>query len=297
MKQSSLKIVSTVATTTKLVPVEHKQPVPELHKEPQVTAASTVPWAPIIGVVWVLLVYVMSQIVGSILVYVIASVLGIFRGVHYATSWSENSILAQFLYVLFAEAFTVGAIYFFLKKFYKRSFASIEFHRPRWRDPLFGLMTLPFYFITYAIIFSVVSSHVHSFNATEKQQVGFTSTHGVAQLVLTGISLVILPPIAEEIMVRGLLYTSLKKWVPRLAAVLLTSALFASAHLPEGGGAGLLWNAALDTFVLSLFLIFLREVTKNLWSSMTLHGLKNGIAYYVLYISPLVSPYLQSHFR
>ena len=84
-------------------------------------------------------------------------------------------------------------------------------------------------------------------------------------------------------MVRGFLYSSFKKGLPTAAAVIVTSAIFASAHLPEGGGGGLLWIAAVDTFILSLVLIYLREKTGALWASMTLHALKNGVAFVALF--------------
>ncbi len=85
-------------------------------------------------------------------------------------------------------------------------------------------------------------------------------------------------------MVRGFLYSTLKKAMPLFGAVVLTSAIFASAHLPEGGAAGPLWIGALDTFVLSLFLIYLREKTNGLWASMTLHAVKNGVAFVALFV-------------
>ena len=62
------------------------------------------------------------------------------------------------------------------------------------------------------------------------------------------------------------------------------SEAWGSAHLPEGGAAGPLYIAAIDTFILSLFLIYLREKTGSLWSSMTLHATKNGVAFMVLYV-------------
>lgn len=85
-------------------------------------------------------------------------------------------------------------------------------------------------------------------------------------------------------MVRGFLYSSLKKAMRLIPAALLTSALFAAAHLPEGGAAGPLYVAALDTFVLSLILIYLREKTGSLWASITLHAFKNGVAFMALFV-------------
>jgi hypothetical protein len=85
-------------------------------------------------------------------------------------------------------------------------------------------------------------------------------------------------------MVRGFLYSSLKKALPVVWAVVLTSGIFAIAHLSGGGATGPLYIAALDTFVLSLVLIYLREKTGGLWASITLHAIKNGIAFMALFV-------------
>src|SRR5205807_2021597 len=129
-----------------------------------------------------------------------------------------------------------------------------------------------FYFAIYLVAVGVLTKLIPSLNVDQQQDIGFTSVHGAAQLILTGISLVILPPLTEEIMVRGFLYSSLKKGMPTIAAVIVTSAVFASAHLPEGGAAGPLYIAAIDTFILSLVLIYLREKTNSLWAGIALHA-------------------------
>jgi membrane protease YdiL (CAAX protease family) len=146
------------------------------------------------------------------------------------------------------------------------------------------LAAVPFYFVLYLLSVGLISHFVPGLNVNQQQQIGFNNVHGAAPLVMTFISLVVLPPLAEEIMVRGFLYSSLKKALPTASAVIVTSALFASAHLPEGGAAGPLYIAALDTFVLSLVLIYLREKTGSLWASITLHAIKNGIAFVALFV-------------
>jgi membrane protease YdiL (CAAX protease family) len=253
---------------------------PQLVAQPPVPISPSLPWNPWWAVVFVVLVYYVSQLFGGLLVSLYPALK------HWsnaqANNWLNNSVGAQFVYVFLAEAFTIGAIYLFLRH-YKLGFRSIGLRRPRWSDPLFGLAAVPAYFLLYFVAVGVVSYFVPSLNVNEQQQIGFTSVHGAAQLIMTFISLVILPPLTEEIMVRGFLYGSLKKGMPTAAAVIVTSAIFASAHLPEGGAAGPLYIAAIDTFVLSLVLIYLREKTKGLWSSMTLHAIKNGIAFVALF--------------
>jgi membrane protease YdiL (CAAX protease family) len=130
---------------------------------------------------------------------------------------------------------------------------------------------------------AILTSLIPSLNINQKQEIGFNSVHGAIPLILTFISLVIIPPLAEEIATRGFLYSGLRKWLPRLVAALAVSILFGAAHLPEGNS-GPLWIGGVDMFTLSLVLVFLREKTGNLWAGITLHALKNGIAFVSLFL-------------
>ena len=239
-----------------------------------------VPWQPWLALLSVVIIYFGSQLIAGSLV----SLYPLLKHWSHARalSWVNNSVGAQFIYILVAESLVIAAVYLFLR-FYKSHFADIGLKRPRWADPLYGLAALPFYFLLYLLGVTIVKYFVPGLNVNQAQQLGFNNVSGSGPLVLTFISLVVLPPLAEEIMVRGFLYSSLKKAMPTLSAVLATSAIFAVAHLPEGGAAGPLYIAALDTFVLSLVLIYLREKTGSLWASITLHALKNGIAFVYLF--------------
>jgi membrane protease YdiL (CAAX protease family) len=239
-----------------------------------------VPWNPWWGVVFLILVFYASQIFGGLIISVYPW-LRSWRSAQ-AVDWLNNSVSAQFVFVLLAETLAVYAVYLFLKH-YRFGLAGIGLKRPRWRDLGYGLAAIPVYYVIYFLTVGVVSSLVHSLNVNQQQQIGFNDVHGSAQLVMTFISLVVLPPLAEEIMVRGFLYSSFKKALPVAWAVILTSFIFAAAHLSEGGAAGPLYIAALDTFVLSLVLIYLREKTGSLWASITLHASKNGIAFIALF--------------
>jgi membrane protease YdiL (CAAX protease family) len=151
-------------------------------------------------------------------------------------------------------------------------------------DAAYGLAAVPIYMGLYLLTVAVISYVVPGLDIQQEQQLGFNGTYAGFELVLVFLSLVILPPLVEEILIRGFLYSSLKKALPILSAAVTTSLIFAIAHLPEGGEVGPLYIAAIDTFVLSLVLIYLREKTGGLWASMTLHGLKNGFAFVLLFI-------------
>ena len=64
---------------------------------------------------------------------------------------------------------------------------------------------------------------------------------------------------------------------------LVTSVIFGALHTLTGKD-GLLWIAAIDTFALSLVLCYLREKTGNLYASMGVHAIKNGIAFLALFV-------------
>lgn len=245
------------------------------------TLEPKVPWHPVLAVVAVVVIYFVSQFVGGL-------TLSLYPAMRHwsdtqANNWINNSIFAQFIYVVIAEALTVLAVWQILR-YFKVSVKVIGIKRFKVEDILYALLGFGMYFISYAIILQIVTKLIPALNVNQQQQIGFNNASGVGQLILTAISLVILPPIAEEILMRGFLYSSLRKSVPKIVAALITSIIFATAHLEFGQGAPLLWVAAIDTFILSLVLVFIREKTGRLWGSMGIHALKNTVAFMSIYI-------------
>jgi membrane protease YdiL (CAAX protease family) len=114
----------------------------------------------------------------------------------------------------------------------------------------------------------------------QSQEIGFQNLSGYSQYLLAFITLVIVAPIAEEVLFRGYLYGKLRKHAPIWLGALITSALFAVAHGQ--------WNVAVDTFALSLVMCSLREITGSIWAGTLLHMMKNGLAFYFLFINPSV---------
>ncbi len=240
-----------------------------------------VAWNPWLGLVFAVVIFYAAEVFGALVVL-------IYPYLHHwshaqATDWLSTSTAAQFIYILLAESLILGALYLFLKH-YRSTFSTIGLKRPRWRDAAYGLMAVPVYYLIYLMTVGVVTHFVPGLNIDQHQQIGFTDVQGTLALIMAFISLVILPALTEEIMVRGFLYSSLRKAMKIIPAALLTSLIFAAAHLPEGGAAGPLYVAALDTFILSLVLIYLREKTGSLWASITLHAIKNSIAFMTLFV-------------
>ena len=98
------------------------------------------------------------------------------------------------------------------------------------------------------------------------------------EYVLAFISLVIVAPFAEEVLFRGYLFGKLQKYTSVWLSILITSLLFAVVHFQ--------WNVGIDVFVLSIVLCLLRIVSGSLWPAILLHMVKNGVAFYFLFINP-----------
>lgn len=237
--------------------------------------------AALLSVLSVGAIYFVLPVIAAIALYTYAAQSGMSHDS--ASAWLTNSVPAQFFYVLITEVLTIASVFGLVRIFGWR-LADIGLIKPKWYQPLYGVLAAVPYYALYIALVAVVSVLVPSFNINQSQEIGFHSVHGTLDMTLTFFSLVVLPPLAEEIAMRGFLYTGLRKWLPRLAAALIVSGLFGAAHLAEGGAAGPLWIGALDTFVLSMVLLFLREKTGNLWAGITLHATKNLVAYISLFV-------------
>lgn len=194
-----------------------------------------------------------------------------------------ESVALQFAYILIVEIIAVGAILLFLKR-YKTSVRAIGLRWPRASDISWALLALPVYYLLFFATVLVAKAIFPGLDTQQEQAVGFDGAQGLVPLILVYISLAVLPPVAEEIMVRGFLYTSLRKHLSVVVAGIISSIVFAAAHLSGAASGGLLWIAAIDTFVLALVLVYLREKTAGLWACIFLHAAKNSVAYYILFL-------------
>lgn len=245
--------------------------------------AGRLPWSAFTAVIFVLALYVVTQIVAGLLISIYPALQ------HWSgdrtNDWLTHSVPAQFFYMVTVEALTLGGLWWFLRR-YKSSLRALKLRwRPRLVDPLLALLGFAAYFVAYVVLVAVMSHFVPSLNIDQPQEIGFASATGFIALSLTFISLVILPPVVEEILMRGFLFGSLRRKLPFVSAMIITSLIFAAGHLSGGAeGAPLLWIAFIDTFVLSLVLCYLREKTGRLWAPIGLHMIKNGIAFVSLFL-------------
>lgn len=244
----------------------------------------TVNWTPIESVGITLFIYFASQIIGGLIVYVIPMFSG--WSLQKTTDWLDQNAVGRFVFILIIETLAIFLLHYFIKR-RGANFRTIGLKKPHWRDLGYVLAGWAVYFVGYLVILEIIDRFVYKVNTDQQQALGFSGANGW-QLPFVFIALVILPPITEELLVRGFLYSGLRNKLHIIWAALITSALFAAAHLQAGNGNKLLWSAAIDTFVLSFVLIYIKEKTGSLAACIGLHMLKNGIAFLGLFVLHIV---------
>lgn len=146
---------------------------------------------------------------------------------------------------------------------------------PTWTD--IGLSAVGFIVSTLAAAaLAALFSLFPWFDAGQAQETGFTAYMSGGERVVAFIVLVVLAPIVEEIIFRGWLYGKLRTRLNMPVAILLTSLLFGIMHFQ--------WNVGVNVFALSVVLCGLREITGTIYAGILTHMIKNGVAFYLLYV-------------
>ena len=100
--------------------------------------------------------------------------------------------------------------------------------------------------------------------------------------VLLALIVVILVPLVEEILFRGVLLSALLKHLPLGVAVAICALLFSTVHLPV---LGFKWYALPDLILLALVLCWLRLKSGSIWPAVLTHSTNNLVALLLLTIT------------
>ena len=134
-------------------------------------------------------------------------------------------------------------------------------------------------FVATLCVASVVSTILQSLKLIDVNQVqntGFSNLYSPLDRVVAFISLVVLAPVAEEIIFRGWLYEKLKKYNNVIVSIVLTSILFGALHGQ--------WNVGITVGIMSVFMCIERELTGTIYAGIITHMLQNGLAFWMVYI-------------
>ena len=147
---------------------------------------------------------------------------------------------------------------------------------PTWTDLLLAPIGFVVVTIASGALMALMVAMFPQVTWEQAQEVGYKNLYQLGDFILAFICLVVLAPVCEEIVFRGWLYGKLRFRMPALPAILITSVLFGIMH-------GQL-NVGVTVFAMSLGMCVMRELTGTIWSGMLLHMIKNGIAFYFLFI-------------
>lgn len=223
---------------------------------------------------WLFATFLVAQLIVS----------GVVSGV-VAAGWPLAGMNETVLNVIFGAVIygltillCVGLPWLVLHK--KTTAKEVGLHRaPTWGDVGVAPLGMIVYWVATLVVMTVAGL-LTSIDLNQAQDVGFNNVLSRADVILAFVMLVGIAPFAEEVLFRGYLFGKLRKYVSLPAAILLTSALFGFVHGQ--------WNVGLDTFVLSVVMCLLVVWRGNLWPAIFVHMLKNGVAFYFLFINPVL---------
>lgn len=149
---------------------------------------------------------------------------------------------------------------------------------PNFGDVLKGLTGWGIYFLIAQIVVVVLTAS-NLIDVSEKQEILFsTNSYGLG-LFLAFVTIVILAPLVEEILYRGILFGNLSKKINPFLAAIIASLIFGIFHGQV--------NVGIDTFFMSMVSCYLVWKTDSIWPGVFLHTSKNLIAFVLLFIVKL----------
>jgi membrane protease YdiL (CAAX protease family) len=187
------------------------------------------------------------------------------------------------------QAFTIGLIHIFLRA-----------HRVSWRDllglrrpRLLSIVLLAFALAVVAspitwVISSMVIKIITLFHQPPEQQIAvqvLETTKAPAQRAVFALAAIVLAPLVEEILFRGILYPLVKHHgYPRLA-LWGTSLLFAAVHIHLA--------TFVPLFVFGVILVWIYERTDTLLAPILTHASFNTINFLIFINQPQIEQWLK----
>jgi membrane protease YdiL (CAAX protease family) len=149
--------------------------------------------------------------------------------------------------------------------------------RPKMVDVWYLLASIPIYYFVLLAAMLAARIVLGGDVMDQSQDLGFAKTgNSSLEIGVIFVALVVIPPLCEELMMRGFLFGKLRKVLSFWPTAILVSLTFAVAH----------WqiNVGIDTFILSMVLCHIREKTGTIWGTIALHVVKNFVAFALLFL-------------
>ncbi len=240
--------------------------------------------SPLSSFIFVIFIYFAAQIFA---VYVIAA-LGALQGKSRPeiVEWLSDSLYAKSLLIV-TIVLIIAAATKALLTLTAKTWKDIGFTKIKSQHFGQALIGYGWYFLIFISVTLIARNFIPQLDLDQQQQLGFDRLATGASLWIIGFCLVILPAFYEEVLMRGVFFTGLRSKLSFYPTLIIISLVFGAAHLEWLGDNPLNWAAAIDTFALSIVLVYLRENSKSLWPAIFLHGLKNLVAFTIVFVFKL----------
>ena len=150
---------------------------------------------------------------------------------------------------------------------------------PTWTDVLLSPIGYIVSLVGAVAIVYVTQLFMPMIDWTQAQDVGFNNVISSVDRIVSFVALVIMAPLMEELIFRGYLYGRLRSKISAFPAIILVSVLFGVMHGQ--------WNVGIVVGVMSVVMCIAREMTGTIYAGVLMHMIRNGVAFYMLYVSPL----------
>ncbi|MDL2236120.1 CPBP family intramembrane metalloprotease [Christensenellaceae bacterium OttesenSCG-928-L17] len=270
--------------TTKNKPTRKKVSVPTSQLSDQTAKTSPKPrdktlktLSSVLYVVLFMLWVFLSLVIGQVIVgAVLFSILG--ENLYQNTLWTT-------VYTALSYALSCFFVIYLPSKFKKLKLSTNREELglsgwPKWRDILIAIIGFFVYLFLATILIAIFSWLFSWFDASEAQNIGYSNLYNAGSRILAFVGLVIIAPIAEELIFRGWLYGKLRRHTPIWIATILVSLLFGFAHSS--------WSVAVNVFAMSAVMCLMRELTGTIYSTIILHIIKNAVAVFLLLYSGML---------
>lgn len=153
--------------------------------------------------------------------------------------------------------------------------------RLNWTDIGLSIVGIIATLILASILQNIFAAMFPWFDANEAQATGYSTKIMGWDRIVAFLSLVVLAPVAEEMIFRGWLYGKLREKLNNntwgiIISILLTSLAFGIVHFQ--------WNVGITVFAMSVVACLLREVTGSIHAGILVHMIKNGLAFYLIFV-------------
>lgn len=222
---------------------------------------------------WQTVIVSIGGYANSILIGVVVAVIGI---AFFGDTITKNLTFNLVFLAISDLAFLLIIAMFLLTRGYKLHQA-FKLHLPeRKKLWLYLVPALLGYLSLTAIIILILGLVFPQIDLEQSQSIVFKDAKGVLEVATSAIALLVVAPIAEELVFRGFIFKGLKNSFGFIIAAVVSSVIFGVAH-------GQI-NVAVDTFCLGIFLCYLYEKTDSIWPAIMLHMTKNAIAFSLIFI-------------